>query len=308
MRRTLTVGLCLLLASTAFAQADTSPAIQGMKRAPVTGGELEYEIQGDGEPVLLVHGSHIADAFFPLMDQPVLARYRLIRYHRRGFAGSTKHDGPFGIERQAADALALLRHIGVERAHIVGHSYGGAIALQLALDAPDVVSSLVLLEPALTKVPSGAAFGKEVIAPTMKRYHAGDPDGAVDAFLRRVAGPNWRDDMARMVPGSPQQAERDARTFFEVEVPALEQWELGAKVKRISQPVLYVLAGDSHPMFTEGRDLVRSWFPESEDQVVQGVTHALQMQKPEPVAAVVGDFLRRHPIEDRRTTVADQRQ
>ncbi|MPZ17638.1 MAG: hypothetical protein GEV06_06980 [Luteitalea sp.] len=74
MRRALTVGLCLLLASAAFAQEEASLALQTMKRARVPGGVLEYEIRGDGEPVLLVHGSHIADAFLPLMDQPALAR------------------------------------------------------------------------------------------------------------------------------------------------------------------------------------------------------------------------------------------
>ncbi|MPZ17637.1 MAG: hypothetical protein GEV06_06975 [Luteitalea sp.] len=60
-------------------------------------------------------------------------------------------------------------------------------------------------------------------------------------------------------------------------------------------------------MFEEGRDLVRSWFPESEDQLVRGVTHSLQMQKPASIAAAIADFLRRHPIADRRTGVADQR-
>ena len=51
---------------------------------------LEYEPHGEGEPVLLIHGSHVADSFLPLTREVVLAdRYRLIRYHRRGFAGSS---------------------------------------------------------------------------------------------------------------------------------------------------------------------------------------------------------------------------
>ena len=108
-----------------------------LKRASVRGGELEYEVRGEGEPVLLIHGSHIAGAFLPFMADPALANYRQIRYHRRGFAGSTACEGSFSIAQQAADARALLRHMGLRRAHIVGHSYGGAIAFQLALDASD---------------------------------------------------------------------------------------------------------------------------------------------------------------------------
>jgi pimeloyl-ACP methyl ester carboxylesterase len=95
-----------------------------MKRTAVQKGEIEYEIGGEGEPVLLIHGSFIADSFLPLMSEPSLAKYRLTRYRRRGFAGSSAHEGPFSIERQAADAAALLQQLGVQRAHIVGHSYG----------------------------------------------------------------------------------------------------------------------------------------------------------------------------------------
>ena len=84
----------------------------------------------------------------PLLAEPDLAhRYQLILYHRRGYGGSSCAAGPIGIAQQAADCQALLRSLGVERAHVVGHSYGGNVALQLALDAPDVAHSLALLEP-----------------------------------------------------------------------------------------------------------------------------------------------------------------
>jgi pimeloyl-ACP methyl ester carboxylesterase len=96
------------------------------------------------------HGSHIADAFAPLLLEPVLTeRYQLALYHRRGFAGSTHPNGPLSIAQQAADCRAFMGQVGLQCAHIVGHSYGGAIALQLALDAPESVHSLALLEPAL---------------------------------------------------------------------------------------------------------------------------------------------------------------
>ena len=281
-------------------QAEKPSDTPKLRRAPVKVGELEYEVRGDGEPVLLIHGSHIASAFLPLMSEASLGNYRLIRYHRRGFAGSTKHDGLFSIERQAADALALLRYLGVKRAHVAGHSYGGVIAMQLAVDAPDVVHSLILLEPALVMVPSGAEFATETVAPSMERYHAGDGVGAVDTFMRGVCGENWRDNTARTVPGGPEQAERDAATFFEVEMPALGEWKFdGAQAKQISQPILHVLGSESGALFKEGRDLVHAWFPQSEDHSVQGVTHILQMQDPRSVASGMANLLRRHPIQQR---------
>src|SRR6184192_313331 len=107
-----------------------------MQRAKLNGFELEYEVQGTGEPVVFVHGSHVAEAHRCLMSDRALKDFRLIRYHRRGFAGSTHPDGALSIQEQAADCAALLRLLEVGRAHVVGHSYGGAISLQLALDAP----------------------------------------------------------------------------------------------------------------------------------------------------------------------------
>ena len=117
---------------------------------------LSTRLAGEGEPVVLIHGTFIAEAYAPLCLEPALTeRYQLVRYHRRGYAGSSTVGQSFSITDQAADCAELMRGLGIERAHIVGHSSGGAIALQLALDAPEMVQSLVLLEPGLLDVPSG---------------------------------------------------------------------------------------------------------------------------------------------------------
>src|SRR5688572_20635451 len=149
-----------------------------MKRARVDGGELEFEVTGAGEPVLLIHGALIAEAYAPLCAEPALnSRYRLVRIHRRGYGGSGPARAPFSLAEQADDCRALLRHLGIERAHIVGHSSGGVIALRLALDAPEVVHSLVLLEATLLDVPSGGLLF-EALGPVVEQYGAGDTEGA----------------------------------------------------------------------------------------------------------------------------------
>ena len=110
-----------------------------MKLARLDGVDLEYDAVGSGEPLLLIHGSFVAgDSYVPLVTEPSLAgRWRMIRYHRRGYVGSSRATPPFTIGQQAADARALLGHLGISRAHVAGHSYGGAIAIQLTLDAPE---------------------------------------------------------------------------------------------------------------------------------------------------------------------------
>jgi pimeloyl-ACP methyl ester carboxylesterase len=147
--------------------------------------------------------------------------------------------------RQAGDASAVLRQLGVPRAHIAGHSYGAIIALQLAMDAPDLVHSLVLLELPLLSAPSGQKL-IEAMAPAIERYQSGDGAGAVDAFLRIVGGPEWRNDVARTVPHGPEQSETDVRTFFEVEMPALAGWKFDAHVAKQVSPFARVLREVEH--------------------------------------------------------------
>jgi 3-oxoadipate enol-lactonase len=108
-----------------------------MQRASVDGIELEYEIRGRGEPVVLVHAGIFAEWFRPLVAEPALTgRHRVLSYHRAGYAASGRLSGPVSIAQQATHLRELMRRLGIGRAHLVGHSSGGNIALQLALDAP----------------------------------------------------------------------------------------------------------------------------------------------------------------------------
>src|SRR5918996_2043981 len=162
-----------------------------MDKAVVDGITLEHEVSGTGEPVVLIHGALIADTFRPLLAEPALAgRYRLIAYHRRGYAGSSRASGPISVARQAADCRALLRHLGVERAHVVGHSYGGIVALQLALDSPGVAHSLALLEPGLMVGASAQGY-RESLARGVERYREAGAAVVVGEFLQ-ARGPGDR--------------------------------------------------------------------------------------------------------------------
>ena len=153
-----------------------------MESVEVNGIELEYEVVGSGEPVLLI-SPVIADGFLPLVSEPALAaRYQLIRYHKRGWVGSTHTPPPVSVADHAADAAALLDRLGVPHAHIAGHSSGAAVAAQLALDHPESVHTLILLELSLLWVPSGEAFFKQV-RHAFEAYASGDVAGALATFM-----------------------------------------------------------------------------------------------------------------------------
>src|SRR5689334_14573226 len=125
-----------------------------MKVAKLGGISLEYEEGGnpDGEPVLLI-SPVLADAFLPFFAESSLTdRYRLIRYHKRGWVKSTRTEGPVSVADHVADAAALLEHLGARMAHVVGHSSGAVVGMQMAIDRPGMVKSLGLLEPSILSV------------------------------------------------------------------------------------------------------------------------------------------------------------
>jgi pimeloyl-ACP methyl ester carboxylesterase len=271
-----------------------------MQRAKLNGVELEYAGKGSGEPLLLIALGPIGDSFLPFLSEPGLVeRYRLISYHQRGQAGSTHSRAPVSFAQHAADAAALLGHLDVGRAHVAGHSSGGAIALQLALDCPDRVHTLTLLEPPLMGVPSAGAFFEKA-GPALAAYGAGERESAMAQFLSMVCGLDWQSCQAAIekhVPGGVAQAMQDVDTFFGGYLPALNAWQFGRnEAARISQPVLSVLGTRTERLFMDGHDLLHAWFPQAEDLIVEGVGHLLHMQRPEPVVQGVAAFLGRHPI------------
>ena len=200
-----------------------------MESVKVNGVELEYEVRGAGEPVLLID-MLIADCFVPLLPEPALAdRYQLIRYHKRGWVGSTHTPPPVSIADHAADAAALLDQLGVRRAHIAGHSTGASIGAQLALDHPEKVHTLTLLEPTLVSLPLGGAFLKAA-GPVFEAYGSGDHSGAFAMFVSAASGLDWEECRALLeerIPGVVAQSIKDADTFFGIELPALTEWAFG---------------------------------------------------------------------------------
>jgi pimeloyl-ACP methyl ester carboxylesterase len=265
-----------------------------MNRARVDGGELDYELRGDGDLVVFVHHGAGADWFQPLFSEPILIdRFRLLRYHRPGYAGSSPLVGELSFTREAATLRELMRYLGARRAHVVGHSASACIALQMALDVPGSVHSLSLMEPALRDVPSPPE-----VPQALGLYQAGDRAGAVETFLRGTCGPHSREVLETTMPDAINRAVADSGTFFGHELPALRQWSFGPdEARRITQPVLAVLGEASDSRFHERHRLVLSWLPHAEPFVLPGAGHLLHLENRSAFANGLADFLERHAIE-----------
>jgi pimeloyl-ACP methyl ester carboxylesterase len=271
-----------------------------MNTVNVNGADLEYDVRGSGEPVLLISTGPIADSFWPLLPEAALVeRYRLITYRQRLRTQSIDRPVPVSFAEHAADAVSLLGQLGVDRAHVVGHSTGAVIALQLAGDRPEIVHSLALLEPTLPCAPSAAAFFERVGA-ILGIYASGDGDRAMAEFLSLACSLDWdtcRVAIDKHVPGGVARAMKHADNWFSSYVPALSVWQFGHdQVEAISQPVLSVVGTHSDRWFVDGHELLHTWFPRIEDSTIEGVGHLLHMQRPQPVAEGIAEFLARHPM------------
>ncbi len=119
-----------------------------MPNAEINGISLYYEVRGEGQPVLYVHGgmggarSLVRSAWDA--SEWAVPGFRFVFYDRRGCGRSEAPEDGYDLPTFAADALALLYHLGIDRTVVLGTSAGGPIALQLALDAPERVAALVL--------------------------------------------------------------------------------------------------------------------------------------------------------------------
>ena len=268
------------------------------RRVTLSDAALEVDVRGSGEPVVLIQTALTADEFVPLAGQSELRDvHQVVLYHRRGYAGSSPAQGPGSIERDASDRQQMLTALDIECAHVVGVSYSAAVALHLAATAPRRVHTLTLMEPPPVHIPSANEFfaANRELTEDYRRHGSAT---ALDRFLARVVGPDWKTDIERHVPGGTAQVERDADTFFTTDIPALLAWRFRAEdAQRISAPVLYIGGTESGPWFDEVRELILSWLPHAQDVVVEGAGHSLAMTHPAQVAAALEAFLRDHPMD-----------
>ncbi|WP_052518555.1 alpha/beta fold hydrolase [Archangium violaceum] len=115
--------------------------------APVNGARLHYELQGDGFPVVLLHGGLLDLRLWDSQVGPLARHFTTLRYDQRGFGRTVAPEGPYAPHE---DLRALLDHFSMDRAHVVGLSFGGRVALDFALAWPERVSCLVLAAPEWT--------------------------------------------------------------------------------------------------------------------------------------------------------------
>lgn len=108
---------------------------------PVSSGELYYEVRGEGQPVILLHGGGMDTKMWDAQFNYLSQQFRVVRYDLRGFGRSSKPEQPF---HPVDDLYQLMHHLGIKRASLIGLSMGSGVALNFALEHPEMIEKLVL--------------------------------------------------------------------------------------------------------------------------------------------------------------------
>lgn len=157
--------------------------------APVNGLELYYEIYGTGQPLVLIHGAYMnIDIAFGKLILTFAKTHQVIAVELQGHGRTADIDRPIRYELMAVDVIALLEHLGIANADFFGYSMGGNVALQVAIQRPDLVRKLVV---ASANYRSDGYYPEvlDMIAEITPEVFAGSP---VDTEYQRLA-PNPQD-------------------------------------------------------------------------------------------------------------------
>jgi pimeloyl-ACP methyl ester carboxylesterase len=210
----------------------------GQERIQVNGVALAYEVSGAGTPILLIHGlGGGGDDWQPQLS--ALEGFRVIRYDLRGHGKSDKPTGRYRVSTLGDDAAELIRALGVGPVHVVGLSLGGMVAFQLAVDWPERVRSLTIVNSGPELVPRDArerlklgfrlgltwALGPRLLGKLLARRLFPKPEQQPlrDQFLARMAG-------------------NDRRAYLAT-TRAVLGWSVAGRIGDIECPVL-VVSGD----------------------------------------------------------------
>lgn len=270
-----------------------------MRRTILGDASIAVEFRGAGQPVLLIHGTVAADGLLPIAEALAPRReYLLIRYHRRGYGGSSPIPIPWSVEQHATDAARLIDQLGIRKAHVIGHSAGAAVAMELALDFPQKVGSMVLLEPWLAAPANWFTALEQDLAAIQGIYESGQTEAALDSYLNLFCGPDHRKVLDRALPAAWHDvALHDADTLFLHELGALRLWQLNRSVaERITKPMLLVRGDRTSSFCADAHRELADWFPDAQTVVLPGAGHMLPSEKPDTLARIIARFLARNPM------------
>lgn len=229
----------------------------------------------DGPLIAIVHGSMDRSAGMLKLSRRLDDRYRVLRYDRRGYGRSHPHPGPFDMDGQVADLLELL----AERPCVlVGHSYGGNVALATAARRPDLVAGVVVYESPLSWMPWWPSTTARTLADA---EHVG-PGETAERFMRRLIGDRRWDEL----PERTRQVRRDEGQALIGELSDLRArapW----MADDVRMPVVVGFGDRGAPHHQDGMTRLAALLPDARLAVLEGAGHGAPQTHPDAVVEML---------------------
>ena len=262
------------------------------QKACRTGVTLNYEISGEGDPLLLVMGTSGAIPLWGEVITRLAEHYQVIAFDNRGLGGSERGEGAISVASMAEDASALLEALDVPQAHVMGWSLGSAVAQEMALAHPDQVASAVMY----ATWARCDGFQRSVLAALRLPYVVRDMESALTvagiAFSPQLLDhPDFEQMLVPMLPAFPQ---NDAQMQVTV-----EQWDADLahdtldRLGSITAPTLVVVGEQDLLTPTWQSKAVADAIPGARYELVTGPgsSHGMHIERPADLIAIVTDFL-----------------
>jgi pimeloyl-ACP methyl ester carboxylesterase len=268
-----------------------------------TGITMYYEVHGAGEPVVFIPGTGFAgDVWMPFQVPALSKSCQVIIFDPRGVGRTTHYEGIYTIEQQACDVACLLEHLGIPQAHILGHSMGGRVGLQLALDFPGRAKSLIMAASG-----SGAVIrvGEQCVGDLSYRWVLGlpgmDPTDHHRHSIKttnnyftadyRAAHPDKVAEFAELVALHHAEWPEELR-----QIMGRDTWEATHRLGDLRVPTMIMVGDcDTENVNHWAQSLaLRERLPHAEFRVLEGQSHGFFWQAPDETNAVILDWVTRH--------------
>ncbi|MGW8767249.1 alpha/beta fold hydrolase [Streptomyces sp. NPDC055815] len=259
---------------------------------------LAYETVGEGEPLVLVHGSWSdRTSWQAAIDADIRASFTVVAYDRRGHGDSEAVPGQ-GTRRQDEDDLAaLIEGLGHAPAHVAGSSFGASIVLGLAARRPELFRTLTVHEPPLVGVVADDPEAMKELQQTFVSFdnvldhlRKGEDEQGAHAFVEEVAlGPGMWD---KLPPAMRETFVRHGQTWLdEQNDPTWPELDLEG-LSACTVPVQLSRGTESPAWFTTVLDRLAAVLPHSRRHTFEGAGHIPHITHPQEYATAVRDFIR----------------
>jgi len=277
-----------------------------MATVQVNGVRLFFELTGTGNvPLVLVHGSWASLEDWELVVPRLAQSFRVLTYDRRGHTASERPAGQGSVREDVADLAALIEHLDLAPAWIVGNSFGAVITLRLAGERPDLFRGLIVHEPPLFPLlgddPALAPLLQEVgrrVGAVVARIASGDHAGAAEEFVDTVAlGPgSW----AQIAPALRRVLIENAPTFLD-EVNDSESLRFDLDwIKGFTKPALLTQGAHSPPAFAPVIAKLATALPHADVFTFTDAGHLPHATTPDAYVESIVAFTRTHRARTHR--------